>query len=209
MTDDDKDDDAPETKRGLTKPKSSEPSLPAAPRGLPTVFERLRAYRNRKYYESRQAEIEGHTGMTEALDENLRARGNLQRRMIESEEWDEERERKRIRAEYALEDIELDESLKQTKHEAELARLRREAELQQAQQPKQRRPSGPSHLERFRDEIEQLMETGTLGSYMAIAEEYRRKLIEERGGEEYLTEEDRRRIELAFEIARRREESKG
>jgi len=213
MTDDDDiEDDTSGSKRDLTKPKSSEPSLPAAPRGLPTFFERIRAYGNRKYYEARKAEIEAHTGMTDALGDNLRSRRGLQCEVVESEEWDEERERERIRATYAREDIELNESLEEAKHEAELARLRREEELKQAKQRgkvKQQRPSGPSRLERFREDIEQLMETGTLGSFMAIAEEYRQELIAERGGEEHLTEKDKENIELAFEHARRCQESKG
>lgn len=210
--DDDTEDDTANSKRDLPKEKSSELSLPATPRGLPTFFERLRAYGNRKYYEGRKAEIEAHTGMTDALGANLRSRRDLQCEIVESEEWDEERERRRIRTQYALEDIDLEEQLEKRKHEREMARLRREDERKQQEQApkaKRRRTSGLSDLERFREEIEQLMETGTLGSYMAIAEEFRQRLIEERGGEEYLTEEDKRRIELAFEIARRRQESKG
>ena len=210
MTDDDDDahDDAPDPKRGVKKRESAALTLPAAPPGLPTVVERMRAYGRRRYYDSRKAEIESHTGMTDALSGNLSARRALQREIMESEQWDEERERKRIRGAHALEDIEHEEELAEREHQRAVDRKRRERELRQLDAPPQK-PARATREERVREEISQIMERGAYGKFVAIAMEFRDILIEKRGGIENLTDEDWERIELAFEHARRSQESKG
>jgi len=60
----------------------------------------------------------------------------------------------------------------------------------------------------FRAQAEQILQHGATGRFIPIAEEMRQKLIDERGGEENLTDADREHIELMFEHARRKEESK-
>jgi hypothetical protein len=60
-----------------------------------------------------------------------------------------------------------------------------------------------------RKQAKQILNHGSTGRFVPIAEEYRAELIDKRGGVEHLTDEDNERIELMFELAHHKQESKG
>jgi hypothetical protein len=193
-------------KTEIVERSRSQVELPAAPRGMPNIVERMRSYADRKYYGARTAEIEAHTGMTHALGENLRARTDLQRTMIESEEWNEDVERKRIRTQYALEDMELDAAVERRKHELDMEARQREAERNP---PPHKHNRDKSRRNDFRAEAENILRHGNAGPHLREAKAAVDALIEERGGDHNLTDDDRTHIEMLYEVAQRKDFSKG
>ena len=132
----------------------------------------------------------------------------------------------RVRAEFNAEDdarrinrLETDARLSELELQAAEARDALEAGMDKIEANRQRRQQKRSQEpktdpkdkaeEAFRRDAEQILNYGAAGKYMGIAEEYRAKVIKERGGEQNLTYEDKERIELVFELARRHQESKG
>jgi hypothetical protein len=145
--------------------------------------------------------------MTQALGENLRAQTNLQRAIIESEEWNEEAERKRIRTQYTIEDMEFDAAIERRRHELEMEARQRELERNPPTPHKPKRDK--SQRNDFRTEAENILRHGNAGPHLREAKTAVDALIEERGGEHNLTDDDRARIEMLYEVARRKDFSKG
>jgi hypothetical protein len=205
--DDDGERDKPAAKTELVVRPHTQVQLPAAPAGMTNLRARMRAHADRKYYESRTAEVKAHTDMTHALGENLRAQTNLQGAILESEEWNEDIERKRIRTEYAIEDMDLDAALERRRHELEMEARQRELERNP---PKPHKPNRDKPQRNdFRTEAENILRHGNAGPHLREAKAAVDALIEERGGEHNLTDDDRAHIEMLYEVARRKDFSKG
>lgn len=155
----------------------------------------------------------------------LRSDEQLHEAMRRSQHWKQQPE---VIAARAREDFETEadeRAIRRAERQERLAdqeRARREAEgkleateaqIESEQRRRQARLTGDiappvSAEERFRQRAEQIVTYGSTGRFMPISEEWRIKLIAQRGGEEHLTDEDRERIELLFAEARRLEESK-
>lgn len=197
-----------ESSQGLAPSRSSDQlvdRMPKAPRGLPNFIERIRSVADKKYYQFKADEINAHTNMTNALRENLQARDGLKQAIVESEEWNEQLERKRIRTTYEIEDMELDANLERRKHELALDAHRRQVEYDRlVNPPKSEKPRKKD----FRAEAEEMLKYGNAGPNLRAAHQVIEELIKERGGEDKLTEEDRERIELLIETARRKDMGK-
>ena len=173
----------------------------------PPFWERMRSYSRRKLFEARTKEVEAFTELTHALNIQEQAAHSLERTRLRSAEWDEETERKRIRTNYALEDIDLDEALEQRQHEQELARRRREAELNPPEPPQTNH--GPTREEQLRNLADDVLQYGTTGRASKVAEQKIADFIASRGGEESLSDEDRENIAQLRAEALRLDQSKG
>ncbi len=170
-------------------------------------WERAWSNSRRRLFEASAKEVAAFTELTEALDAQEQAAHALERTRLKSAEWDEEVERKRIRTNYALEDIDLDEALAQRRHEQAMARRRREAELNPPEPPEQKHgPTREEQLQRLADDV---LQYGTTGRASKIAEQKIADFIASRGGEESLSDEDRENIAQLRAEALRLDQSKG
>lgn len=191
--------------------------------GPVTFLDRLVLYRREVVLRAQAAVARAYADVQRQTKEASKEQRALEEELIHNEQWNPEVVRKRYERMYQAEDEEIEhnhrlgqlrrqDELEEREHQLENARRRREIERKQLERQAQggaKRSSRATAEDAFRQEAEQIMEHGVSGRFLPIAEEFRQQLIHKRGGEEYLTDEDKERIERVFEAARRREESKG
>lgn len=159
------------------------------------------------------AYLESQQAVHEQFERNELWHANIDvvRRRIQDEYDAEDHQRAVRRLERQLELAEAEQRAAEAEAQLEATQARLDAEKQRRDEKKngQHAPKRPSREDSFRQEAELIKEHGVSGRFLPIAEAIRQELIAARGGEEYLTEEDRERIERIFALARRYEESKG
>lgn len=191
----------------------------------PTWLERGRLWANERLSKAQTQALEAKQQLHAAAASFLRSQENLQEEIERHQHWKSNIDaiRERVRGEFDAEEDER--AIRRAERRKRLAEIEREAKKAegelatieaQIEADRRRREANPLGDSRpistaediFRLRVEQILNHGSVGRFMPIADEYRTKLIVERGGEEQLTDDDRARIELIFELARRQQESK-
>ena len=179
------------------------------------VAQRLTAYKKKLVAKSLQELIDAETAVVDAGTRNLHSKVSYGSAVVALTEFDEVRERNKIKKTYDIEEanqgVELANSMDahaEAEHQAELASIRRAEDLEKAKNPpnkseKRKRPTSDPEAE-----FDDILNYGVEGKNASIAERAIAKFIKQKGGEEALTEEDRENIRMARMRAAQKDNAK-